>query len=76
MQLSPADSHKKTTRYNDNPMCMTFNDYLGNEVTQDELSNVTIYDIPFTMTMDASYINLLLKLKEKNKLTLSERVWA
>ena len=73
--LSPADSHKKTTRYNDNPMCMTFNDYLGNEVTQEELSNVTIYDIPFTMTMDASYINLLLKLKEKNKLTLSERVW-
>ena len=57
-------------------MCMTFNDYLGNEATQEELSNVTIYDIPFTMTMDSSYINLLLKLKEKNKLTLSERVWA
>ena len=73
--LSPEDSKKKTTRYTDDAMCVTFTDYQGNVVTQEELSNVTIYEIPFTMSMDKNYLMLLLKLKEKNKLTLSERVW-
>lgn len=75
LKLSEKESKKTTTKYNDEPTCVTFRDYLGNETTQEELSNVSICDIPFTMNMTKDYLSLLIALKEKNRLTLSERKW-
>lgn len=75
LQLSEKDSHKMTTKYNDDIMQMEFTDIKGNKVIQEELSNVSLVDIPFTMSMSSVYVGLILQLKEKNNLSVSERTW-
>lgn len=75
LQLTEKDSNKLTTKYKDDAMQMTFTDIDGNVVTHEELSNVSLVPIPFTMTLSNDYLGLLMSLKEKNKLTVSERTY-
>lgn len=53
------DSNKLCSFYNDFEDYATFIDCDGNAVTQYELSNITLNDIPFTMTLEPDYNQLI-----------------
>lgn len=75
LQLDEKHSGKKTTHYNDDPFILTVKDEFGNIQQIEELSCVTLNDIPFTMKVTQDYIDTILYLKEKNKRRVGDRIW-
>ena len=67
LHLSPEYSKKKTTVYWDEPFEDDITDYLGNTAHISEKSCVSIISIPFHMSMDAYFIELIRQKKEERE---------
>lgn len=65
LSLSELVSEKTTTRYNDDEHAETIIDAFGNSELMHEYSSVSIIDIPFSMSLEKSYRNLIEKLKQE-----------
>ena len=75
LKLDETQSGKKTTFYNDEPFSMYITDVNGQQQYVEELSSVTLNDIPFTMTMTPEYIATILLLKKQNAKRIGDRKW-
>lgn len=67
LHLSPEYSKKKTTVYWDEPFEDDITDYLGNKAHISEKSCVSIISIPFHMSMDAYFLELIRQKKEERE---------
>ena len=67
LHLSPEYSKKKTTVYWDEPFEDDITDYLGNKAHISEKSCVSIISIPFHMSMDAYFLELIKQKKEERE---------
>ncbi len=65
--LDKDTSKKKTAVYFDKPFRAELTDYLGNTIIVSEKSGCSIIDIPFKMTMNEDFINLILMMDENKK---------
>ena len=65
--LDKDTSKKKTAVYFDKPFEAELTDYLGNTIIVSEKSGCSIIDIPFKMTMNEDFINLILMMDENKK---------
>lgn len=60
-------SKKKTAIYFDQPFTATITDYLGNTMEVGELSGCSIIDIPFKMSMNTDFINLIITMQNNKR---------
>ena len=67
LHLSPEYSKKKTTVYHDEPFEDDITDYLGQTAHISEKSCVSIISIPFHMSMDAYFLELIMQKKEERE---------
>lgn len=74
LHLSPEYSKKKTTVYWDEPFEDDLIDYLGQKHHISEKSCVSIISIPFHMSVDAYFIELIANKKEERKMEVYKGV--
>lgn len=75
MILDKEHSDKKTSFYNDEPFQMKVVDEFGQEQYVEELSSITLNDIPFSMNMSEDFLKTIALLKQKNKRRIGDRIW-
>ena len=63
-ELKKDVSKKKTATYFDKPFVAELTDYLGETIIVSEKSGCSIVDIPFKMSMNEDYINLILMMND------------
>lgn len=73
MTVSELDSHKMTTKYQDNPIELSSVDYLGNEYIVYIKSCVSLVPIPFKMDVKEDYVEFCKEILLKNKLKVGVR---
>lgn len=66
-ELDKDVSKKKTAVYFDKPFKASLTDYEGNTIIVSELSGCSIIDIPFKMSMNEEFINLILYMGDNKK---------
>lgn len=66
-KLKKDVSKKKTAIYFDRPFRANVTDYLGNTMEVGELSGCSIIDIPFKMTMNTDFINLIITMQNNKR---------
>lgn len=75
LTLSEEDSGKLTTSYEDVYFERDFTDYKGNTIKVSEKSCVTLYKIPFAMTLTQDYLDLLYNIALLNQKKVIKRVY-
>lgn len=73
LRLNTDESMKLTTSYEDSYWEREFTDYQGQTVTVSEKSCVTLYEIPFKMTLAEDYEELIERVKRLNERRLVPR---
>ena len=75
LYLSPEDSKKKTTVYTDESVDDILTDFEGNKCHIFERSCVAIVPIPFTMSIEAEFLNRIETLKKERERMVYKGVW-
>ena len=75
LYLSEKDSKKKTTVYTDEYIEDNLRDYEGNLYNIKERSCVAIVPIPFTMSIEAEFLNRINILKKERERMIYKGVW-
>ena len=75
LYLSPEDSKKKTTVYTDDEIDDILTDFEGNKCHIFERSCVAIVPIPFTMSIEAEFLNRIETLKKERERMVYKGVW-
>lgn len=75
LYLSEEDSHKKTTVYTDEFIEDDLRDFEGKTYHIKERSCVAIVPIPFTMSVEAEFMNRIMMLKKERERMIFKGVW-
>lgn len=75
LYLSEEDSHKKTTVYTDTFIEDDLTDFEGNTYHIKEKSCVAIIPIPFTMSVEAEFMNRIMMLEKERERMIFKGVW-